>query len=168
MILLNTGTRRLRVLLGGPGALPFIASYVEITTASGELTDEKATPGVTNGVSPVDLVPFPPAGVVSQVKLIWLKNILSASVNAIFRYDDGGITRDFTFAMLPGDLAQYTDGEGWRFFDFTGSLKTGSSTGAPPQPIPGPINTFNTMILPSLNDTYALRKIAAERFSRRI
>ena len=130
MILLDTTTRRLRILLGAAGAIRWITSYVEITTATQSLTSEAANTGVTNGTTPVDLVGVPGAGVTRQVKLFWVQNTTGAGASLTIRYDDNGIANDTTFAMDASDLLQYTDGEGFRLFDSSGKMKVTGGSGS--------------------------------------
>ena len=158
MILLDTTTRRLQILLGGVGAIPFLASYVDITTATQSITAEAANTGVTNGVTPVDLIGVPASGIVRQVKLIWIKNTSGGAVVATIRYDDNGISRDFAFSLDNNDLIQYTDGEGFRLFDSTGKLKIQTSAAS------GSLTVEEVDGVPSVANVTTLRFDQADGF----
>jgi hypothetical protein len=136
MILVDTTTRRLRICLAGSGALPFVASFVAITSAAQRVAALLTVAGETNGTTPVDVVPYPLAGTVRQLRDFYLRASAAATVRLCF--DDNGTIRYFaSFALDSGDVLQYTDGEGFRVFDSTGAVKgQGSSGGGDPVPAP--------------------------------
>jgi hypothetical protein len=145
MILLNAVNRRLQVLLGGAGVIPFLACYVDVTTATATLSAEAANPGQTNGATPVDLVPVPGAGVVRQVKYVSIRNSTGATVVVTVRYDDNGTSRDFVWNLAAGSILQYTDGHGWVLFDGSGATSitvsgTLTTGGGIPTPDEGVLN----------------------------
>lgn len=128
MLILDTTSRSLQILLGGAGAMPFVTSWVDITiTAHTPGTNH----GVTNGATPVDLAAAPAASTYRQIKQIVVRNSTGGAATTTFRYKDGATNRDFaSFALDAGDVVQYNDGEGFRVFDSTGKLKgTGGGGG---------------------------------------
>lgn len=130
MIILDTITRRLQVLLGAAGALPFVSSWTLITGSTQRVTAQATTTGATNGTTPVDLVAVPGIGSIKQIIAVTIRNDSGAAADVTVRYDDNGTARDIVgFALDDGDVLQYTDGEGWRVFAADGSLK-GSGGGA--------------------------------------
>lgn len=130
MIILDTTTRRLQVVLGAAGALPFVSSWTLITGSTQRVTAQATTTGTTNGTTPVDLVAVPGLGSIKQIIAVTIRNDSGAGADVTVRYDDNGTARDIVgFALDDGDMLQYTDGEGWRVFAADGSLK-GSGGGA--------------------------------------
>lgn len=126
MILLDTTTRTLKVLLGGAGALPWVSVWIEQTTTG---HTPNSTNGVTNGATPVTVVAAPASGAVRQLKWFQLRNSTGSDVDLSFRYDDNGTTRDLTWTLTSGDQLQYTDGHGFSVLDSAGNIKTSGAGG---------------------------------------
>jgi len=129
MILFDTVTRRLRVLLGGAGVIPGAAHYIDISTTTQGISNEAVTPFVTNGATPVDAVPVPGASTRRQLKHFWLRNSTGAAVTATVRYDDNGTSYDLVFTLDAGDTLQYTDGHGWSCITSAGESKSSGTGG---------------------------------------
>lgn len=123
MILLDTTNRSLEVILGGAvttNQLPFVASYVDITTSA--FTPATNT-GATNNTTAVTLVAAPGASTQRQLKFLSVRNSDTAPATVTIRYNDNTTIRVlFIFTLAVGDSICYSDG-GWRVFDSSGNNK---------------------------------------------
>lgn len=134
MIILDATTRSLEVILAGAittNQLPIVASYVDVTTSA-------YTPGssntVTNNGTAVTAVAAPSASTQRQVKLLTVQNADTVSATVTVRYNDNATTRVLIKVVLTtGDNLVYTDGEGFRILDSSGSVKQGVASSATPQ-----------------------------------
>jgi hypothetical protein len=129
MLILDTATRRLRLVLGAAGVMPFASSYVDISLSTQGITDEKTTTGVTAGAAAVDLVPFPGTGIRRQVKHFWVHNSSGGAATLTVRYDDNGTFRDIHFSLDDMDTLQYTDGHGFSVLNAVGAIKSAGTGG---------------------------------------
>lgn len=131
MIILDTTSKSLEVLLAGAPATTqpaFIASYVDVTTTT---YTPKANDGVTNSATPVTAVAAPAASTQRQVKLLTIANIDTAAVTATVRLNNGGTTRTIAKVVLAvNSTLVYTDGEGFRVIDANGAIQ--GAIAAPP------------------------------------
>jgi len=125
MIILDTTNRSIQFKLGGAvttAELPWFASYMNDTGSDFLLV---ANQGISNGTTPVTLVPAPVGTDRHQVKFLQIRQADTATANFIFEYKDGATVRNTMNVMLdPGDVLQFTDGEGWRTVNNLGAIKT--------------------------------------------
>ena len=121
MIILDTTTRKLQVLLGGAVATnqcPCMASWVDVTSSA-------YTPGTTvantNSTTAVDLVAAPASSTYRQIKTLSIYNADTASVTVTVRYNDNGTTYTLLKVTLPTLYhLVYTDTDGWSVHDTAG------------------------------------------------
>ncbi len=121
MILLDTTTRSLEVLLSGSvGAqAPWVAAWVDLVGFTpGALT------GVTNNAVAVTVVPAPAGVEKRQIKSFYLRNSDPSAIRVTLRYNDNGTTRTlWTPTLAPGDTLQFVDGDGFKVLDQNGNVK---------------------------------------------
>lgn len=122
MIILDSGLRKLQVILASPKTTsdcPLTVHYVDApayTPASNNV--------LTNGTTVVDFLLHPGTAVTRHVKLITLVNEDTVGCNATIRYNDNATLRTLVkIALAVGDNLFYTDGEGWRVVDANGNTK---------------------------------------------
>lgn len=131
MIILDATTKSLEIKLGGAPAtnqLPFVASYVDVTTTT---YAPGANDGATNSGTAVTAVAAPGASTSRQVKFLTVRNSDTAAVTLTVQYNNNGTTRIlWSGALAVGDLWIYTDGEGVRVIDNTGSMKSSGAGGS--------------------------------------
>jgi hypothetical protein len=124
MIILDTTTRTVEVLLGGAvttNQLPVVASYVDVTTTT---YTPKSSNTATNNTTAVTAVAAPAASTERQVKLLTVYNADTVNATLTVRYNDNSTTRILTKTTLSvGDTLVYTDGEGFRVLDANGNIK---------------------------------------------
>ena len=130
MIILDTTTKKLQVLLAGAKATndcPWVVGWVE--TKASTFPAPGSANGVTNGVTAVDTVPVPSgASTYRQLKGFSLFNADTAPVTVILRYNDNGTTRDVYKAAVPvGYSLEYEDGFGWDLHDTSGATVSAST-----------------------------------------
>ena len=105
--------------------LPFVASWVDVTTTT-------YVPGQTNGTSnsttAVTVVAAPGASTQRQVKFFSIYNADTLSAEVTVRLNDNATTRIITKTTLAiGDTLMYNDGEGFKVIATLGGIR---STGA--------------------------------------
>lgn len=129
MILLDTTTRKLELLLGGTvttNQLPFVASYVDLTTTT---FTPASNAGQTNNASAVTLVDVPASSTQRQLKFLSIYNADTAAATVTIRLNDNSTLRKiFVTTLAVGDTLLYADG-GWSAIDTNGKLKTSGSGG---------------------------------------
>lgn len=129
MIILDTATRKLRVVLNSAKVTLDCPVTVHYVDAPAYTPDSIQT--LTNGVTAVDiLVGLAPPNT-RHVKLITFVNADTAPVVAQFIYNNAGILYPMTgrVTLQIGDTLFYTDGEGWRVMDSNGNSKGVGATG---------------------------------------
>jgi len=125
MIILNTTTDKLQVLLGGAvttNQLNCLANYRDITTTA-------YTPGRTlintNGATPVDVVGSPSASTQRVVDFISVFNADTANAEVTVRFNDNGTTYIlFKTTLSTNEKLEYSEGTGFRVFANSGAVKT--------------------------------------------
>lgn len=130
MIILDSTTESLEILLAGAvttNQLPFTASYADHNATAPSFTPGSSD-GQTNSTTAVTLVGNPGAGVQRQVKRLNVYNADTAQVTVTIRLNNGGTLRTIiVVTLLPGDRIEYEDSTGFRVFDSTGALRSGST-----------------------------------------
>lgn len=130
MILLDTTTRKLEILLGGTvttNQLPFVASYVDITATG---FSPASNTGQTNNSTPVTIVDVPAASTQRQLKFASVYNADTVAATVTIRLNDNSTLRKiFVIALTSGDTLIYSDGA-WQVMNSSGQVKT-SLGGAP-------------------------------------
>lgn len=133
MIVLNTQTRSLQVVLAGAkntNDAPFVANWIDYPNspaagAAGEVPG--ATPGTTNGVTAVTIMAAP--GMYPQysrkLKSFNLNNADLAAITVSILYNDNGTTYAL-FKCILQTLEQltYEDGFGFEALDANGAIKS--------------------------------------------
>lgn len=127
MLILDTTTRTLEVLLGGAvttNQLPVVTNYVDVTTTTYSPASDNT---VTNDTTPVTIVAAPGASTQRQVKFLSVFNGDTVAATVTIRLNDNGTFRTLCkVALLVGDQLFYTDGDGWRVMDANGSSRQSS------------------------------------------
>jgi hypothetical protein len=118
-----TAGQTLKILLGAAGVYKGKVSWIKQSTTT-HVPD--ADIFVTNGATPVALIPDPTAGFWSQLKAFWLQVTAGATVK--IRSGDGVDDADLAWTLDANDILTYTDAEGWVVFTGAGAIK-GSGTG---------------------------------------
>jgi len=136
MIILDATDRSLEIFLDAAPAtnqLPIISSYVDVTTT----TYTPATNHlVSNGTTAVTVVAAPAASTQRQVKLLVIRNKDTATRIVTLQLNVASTLRDIAkFTLAIDDVLIYTDGEGFKVLNSSGSVKqtvgggiTGSGT----------------------------------------
>lgn len=131
MILLDTTTRTLQVLLAGAKATndcPVVASYVDIAQTGFAMQNASASVINTNGVTAVTAVAAPSSGNSRQLKYLSVQNADTAPVTVIVRYNDNATTYVIVRVTLQVNEALTFDAEfGWAVYATSGSLKSGGA-----------------------------------------
>ncbi len=131
MIILDAVTKSLELLLGGvvtTNQLPFVVSYVDVTTSA---YSPLSNDGLSNNATAVSLVSAPAASTQRQVKLITVKNEDTVVTVVTIRLNNSGTFRKLVEITLPvGATLIYTDGEGFRVISSGGLILVGSTDNA--------------------------------------
>ncbi len=127
MIILNTASKVLQVILGGAVAtneLSCEASYIEKTAGIGDVPQSNSL--LSNGGTAIALVAAPGGNILSvQVKSIAIQNRDTAAATVTVRVEDGSNARPLCVETLQaGDQLLYEDGGGWQTVDSSGNIKT--------------------------------------------
>ena len=153
MIILDTTTRSLEIVLGAivtTNQLPFISSYVDVTTTA---YTPASNNGVSNNTTAVTVVAAPAASTPRQVKLLIVRNTDTAAATVTVRYNDNGTIRSIvSITLAVNDMMIYTDGEGWRVIDVNGQLKESGVTFATPAFVYGTANAAGAAATPVRSD----------------
>jgi hypothetical protein len=124
MILLDATTRSLEVKLAGSvstNQLPFVCSYVDITTTS---FTPGTTTGVTNNGTAVTCAAAPAASTQRQLKFLSVRNADTAAATATVQLNDNSTARTIVvFVLAVNDALIYVDGQGFKVFDANGQTK---------------------------------------------
>lgn len=134
MMILDTINRSLRVVLAGAVATTqadVLASFVDLDLAAvPPAFAPAANVAVTNGVTPVSIVPAPAANTQRQTKFVSICNRDMAAMTATVQYlDTATVYEIVTVTLQPGSTLQYTDGVGWRVTTAAGILLSGAPAG---------------------------------------
>lgn len=126
MIILDTTTKSLQVLLGGAVATTqptFSASYVDVETTTWGLNGMAESDGQTNGGTAVTIVSAPGSGDARQVKTILIRNNDSASVTLTVRINNNGTFRNVFVAVLATLESLHYGDAGWQVLTDEGRVK---------------------------------------------
>jgi hypothetical protein len=127
LILLDTTTRTLEVLLGGAvttSQLPAVATYVDTSFTGATPVAPASSNTATNNTTAVTVLAAPAAS--TQRKLLFLSLFNADTVAAVvtLRYNDNGTLRKVLAPTLQaGETLLYNDGEGFRVLDASGAVK---------------------------------------------
>jgi hypothetical protein len=129
-MILDAATKKLEILLGGAvtaNQLPFQCEWVDVTTTT-------STPGtnglVTNGATPVDLVPVPGASTQRIVNGINIYNADTAPATVTVRFNDNATLRTLKVVTLAvGDTLAWSLADLWEVVDSSGNKKNNVNTG---------------------------------------
>lgn len=131
MIILDNTTRSLQVVLNAAKTtsdMPFMASYVDITTTSFTPISQN---GTTNGTTTVTIVSSPALSTQRQLKYFSLYNADSASKIVSIQYNDNSTIRNvFVCLLQSGFTLTYNLDSGWVVADTNGSVQYVGNTGA--------------------------------------
>lgn len=127
MIVLDTATRKLQIVLGGavsatqPNA---IVGYSDVNQ-NGEVMRGTTQLANANSTTPVDICDAPPVGYTRSITAVTVYNGDSAGVTATIRINDNGTTSTVVgITLLAGEQLIYTDAGGWFVIDVNGSVKS--------------------------------------------
>jgi len=129
MIVLDATNKSLEIVLAGAvttNQLPFVATYVDVTTTT-------YTPGENDGTSnnttAVTIVSAPAASTQRQLKFLSVHNADTAAATVTIRYNNNSTTRIILRAALAvGDQIIYSDGEGFSVLDVNGNLQNATDS----------------------------------------
>jgi hypothetical protein len=129
-MILDAITKKLEILLGGAvlaNQLPFQCEYVDVTTTA-------STPGtyglITNGATPVDLVPVPGASTQRIINAINIQNSDTQANTVTVRYNDNATLRSLAVITLNvGDQLTWSLGNEWQVVDSSGNIHTTIASG---------------------------------------
>jgi hypothetical protein len=126
-MILDSSSKRIRVYLGGAVAanqLQWFASYADLDDAAASFFGREGS-GVTNGVTPVEIVPAPAGTVQRQVKYLSVDNVDTATATVYFELYDGTQRRIFIAELLVDERVVYAHEVGWTVYTATGGPKPG-------------------------------------------
>lgn len=124
-MLLDNTSKSVEIVLGGvpSSQLPWLTRYDDGTSTT---FDQSASDGITNSGSAVTMIAAPGSGVKRCVKFLSVFNLANAAVVATIQMNNGSSTRTvFKATLNVGDNLVYTDTEGFKIVDSTGSLRAG-------------------------------------------
>jgi len=123
MIVLDATTKSLEVDLVGAvttNQLPFVATYVDVTTTT---YVPGSSDGTTNSTTAVTLVAAPGASTQRQVKFISVQNADTVSATITIQLNNNSTLRTiFKATIAASSTLIYTDGEGFRILDSSGNI----------------------------------------------
>lgn len=128
-MILDSTLRKIQVVLAAAKAtldMSITVDYVDMTTTA---TIGGTYTSSSNGVTSVDILPAPAASTQRKVNRINIYNRDTAEKTISVSISDSGVLYpevDVTLAV--DDTLQYTDMNGWRVIDRTGSIKTATAT----------------------------------------
>lgn len=131
MLILTQTTDEIEVLLGGAittNQLQCYATYRDITASA-------FTPGrtgiVTNGTTPVNVVPSPGASTNRVVDYLSVWNTDTVNAVVTVQFNDNGTTYTlFQTTLASGEKLEYAEGKGFTVFATTGAVKQSINQGA--------------------------------------
>lgn len=142
MIILNTSTDKIQVLLSGNVAtnqLPCYAGFYNVSGASGRTVE------TTNNTTAVDIVPAPSGGASRIVEQINIHNADTASAVVTVRFNANATLYTLAqYTLGVGERLQYTKAGGWTVFANSGAVKQSLSQGNAPSS-----SVWNTVVLGS-------------------
>ena len=128
-MILDTTTKKIQVVLGeaiSSSNLDYVTCYSDITTSA---FTPISSDGVTNGVTPVDIVSAPASSTQRVVDLIQIDNIDTISHVVSIIYDNNGTQRILTkITLQTNEVLIYNNKHGWTIKVADGSLKKGNPT----------------------------------------
>lgn len=132
MILLDTTTRKLQVVLAGAKVTndsPWVASYVDIAQSGFAMTGANSATGNSNGVTAVDIVAVPAASTTRQLKYFSLLNADTAAITVTIQYNDNATIRKMvTFILAVGQSLVYNAESGWIVQSYKAGQILGTAT----------------------------------------
>lgn len=133
MIILDTTTRKLQVLMAGAATTTnpdYVAHYVDITPASESFAPGSSN-GTLNGTTAVDVVAAPAASTYRQIKALSITNLDSVTNTITVRYNDNGTSRKIIVASIAtGYSLNFEETNGWYVLDASGKLQTSGGGGS--------------------------------------
>lgn len=119
--MLLDSTAKLEFSVSSGAAVEFVAGA---SNDSGTVVSGVFASGVSNGTTPVDLIPAPAASNIRRVLYVCIRNADTASRTVTVRVDVGGTDREVSSLSLGvGEALEYT-ANGWRVLDASGREKT--------------------------------------------
>lgn len=145
MIILADTNDSLEVVLGGAvttNQLPFVASFVDITTTT-YVPDKNS--GTTNNTTAVTLVAAPAASTQRELKFLSIYNADTVDATVTIQLNDNSTLRTIFKAVLnTGETIIYTASNGIQVFDVDGNLKSSmTSIGSAPNDADYLVGTAN-------------------------
>ena len=158
MIILNTSTMSLQIVLSGAAAtneLPFVCSYVDLGNINftGGLTDGTTTDTIAVTVipSPID-IPYQ-----RQLKFLSVYNTDTTNQLVTVQLNDNGtILNIFTAYLGVGYTLVYNNDKGFEVYDNYGRPVTSSGTGTTGIPFTFTLSCADEIWQPQLNSSYVL------------
>ena len=126
-MILDSSSKRIRVYLGGAVAanqLEWYSSYADLDDVVPSFFGRELS-GVTNGVTPVEIVPPPSGTVQRQAKYLSVDNADTATATVYFELYDGTRRRLFIAELLVDERVVYAHEVGWTIYTATGGPKPG-------------------------------------------
>lgn len=152
MIILDTTTKKLQVLMGGAASTTnpdYVVSYADITTTA--FTPGNSN-GTLNGSTAVDVVAAPAASTYRQIKTLSILNVDTSTQTITVRYNDNGTSRKIiAFSILTNYSLNYDETTGWYVLDASGNRLT--VTGSPN------ITGSTGIVAQTASTTYAARTV---------
>ncbi len=129
MILLDTTTKKLQIVMGGAittTAPDYVAHYTDITSSA--FTPGNSN-GVLNGTTAVDVVAAPDSSTYRQIKALSITNLDSVTNTFTIRYNDNGTVRKVgVFSLATGYSLHFEDADGWYVLDINGGRVVGTAS----------------------------------------
>jgi hypothetical protein len=128
-MILDATTKKLEILLSGAvtvNQLPFQCEWIDVDAANVPGTNGL----VTNGATPVDLVPSPSGTNKRIVKAINIYNADTVAAQVTVRFNDNATLRTLKLCTLAvGDTLHWAVEDGWEVTDSSGNKKNNVNTG---------------------------------------
>ena len=122
-MILDATTKKLEILLGGAittNQLPFQCEWVDVTASA---STPGTNGGLTNGATPVDLVPVPGASTQRIVNGFNIYNADTVAQTVTVRFNDNATTRVLKSTVLSvGDTLTWSLGDSWEIIDSSGNV----------------------------------------------
>ena len=122
-MILDATTKKLEILLGGAittNQLPFQCEWVDVTSSA---STPGTNGGLTNGATPVDLVPVPGASTQRIINALNIYNADTVAQTVTVRFNDNATTRVLKSTVLSvGDTLTWSLGDSWEIIDSSGNI----------------------------------------------
>lgn len=130
MILLKATNETLEITTSSVADIDYSISYIDVTTTTFVPSTNE---GKILSATTTTVLSAPAASTQRQIKLITITNRHASTSNTVLVKKDIATTNEYyltpTATLLAGEVMQYVDGQGWKYYSATGAIK-GDQTAA--------------------------------------